>query len=40
LTDNERVTVWGDKNGDQIVAKVIVFSQFRGGRPPQTPQAP
>jgi hypothetical protein len=38
LADNERVTVWGDKNGDQIIAKVIVFSQFRGGRPPQQPQ--
>jgi hypothetical protein len=37
LADNERVTVWGDKNGDQIVAKVIVFSQFRGGRPQQQP---
>jgi hypothetical protein len=35
LTANERVTVWGDKNGDQITAKVIVFSQFRGGRPQQ-----
>jgi hypothetical protein len=36
LTDNERVTVWGDKNGDQIVAKVIVFSQAQGfQRPPQ-----
>jgi hypothetical protein len=39
LTANERVTVWGDKNGDQISAKVIVFSQFSGGRPQQqTPQ--
>lgn len=41
LTANERVTVWGDKNGDQITAKVVVFSQFRGGgggpqQPPQT----
>lgn len=35
LTANERVTVWGDQNGDQITAKVIVFSQFRGGRPQQ-----
>jgi len=35
LAANERVTVWGDKNGDQITAKVIVFSQFRGGRPQQ-----
>jgi len=35
LAANERVTVWGDKSGDQITAKVIVFSQFRGGRPQQ-----
>jgi hypothetical protein len=38
LTDNERLTVWGDQTGDQITAKVIVFSQFRGGS--QTPQPP
>jgi hypothetical protein len=38
LAENEQVTVWGDKNGDQIVAKVIVFSQFRGGVQPQPPQ--
>ena len=31
LSDNERITVWGDQNGDQITAKVIVYSQFRGG---------
>jgi hypothetical protein len=35
LAADERVTVWGDKNGDQIIATVIVFSQFRGGRPQQ-----
>jgi hypothetical protein len=36
LTNNERVTVWGDKNGDQIIATVIVFSQAQGfQRPPQ-----
>jgi hypothetical protein len=35
LAASERVTVWGDKNGDQVIAKVIVFSQFRGGRPQQ-----
>jgi hypothetical protein len=43
LSDNERITVWGDQNGDQITAKVIVYSQFRGGggqgQPqPQSPQ--
>jgi hypothetical protein len=41
LTDNERLTVWGDQNGDQITAKVIVYGQFRGGfqgqQPPQQP---
>ena len=31
LKGNERVSVWGDQNGDQITAKVIVYSQFRGG---------
>jgi hypothetical protein len=38
LTDNERITVWGDQNGDQITASVIVFSQSGGGRPQQQPQ--
>jgi hypothetical protein len=38
LTDNERITVWGDQNGDQITAKVIVYGQFRGGG--QAPQQP
>lgn len=38
LTGNERVTVWGDQNGDQITAKVIVYSQFRGGAQGQQPQ--
>jgi len=39
LTGNERVTIWGDQNGDQITAKVIVYSQFRGGGgQPQQPQ--
>ncbi len=32
LSGNERVTVWGNQNGDQIVAQVIVYSQFRGGQ--------
>jgi len=35
LSDNERITVWGDQNGDQITAKVLVYSQFRGGSQPQ-----
>jgi hypothetical protein len=38
LSGNERVTVWGDLNGDQITAKVIVYSQFQGGGRPQQPQ--
>ena len=38
LTDDEGITVWGDQTGDQITARVIVFSQFRGGS--QTPQPP
>jgi hypothetical protein len=29
ITANSRVTVWGDKNGDKITAKVIVYSQPR-----------
>ena len=40
LTGNERVTIWGDQNGDQITAKVIVYSQFRGGGQPQQQQQP
>jgi hypothetical protein len=38
LSGNERVTVWGDQNGDQITAKVIVYTQFRGGGQPQQQQ--
>jgi hypothetical protein len=38
LTANERITVYGDQNGDQITAKVIVYGQFRGGG--QFPQQP
>lgn len=37
LSDNMRVTVWGDQNGDQIAATVIVYSQFRGGPQQQQP---
>jgi hypothetical protein len=40
LTGNERVTVWGDQNGDQITAKVIVYGQFRGGGQQQPQQPP
>ncbi len=35
MTNNDRVTIWGDQNGDQITATVIVYSQFRGGGQPQ-----
>ncbi len=38
LSDNERVTVWGDQHGDLITAKVIVYTQFRGGGQPQQQQ--
>ena len=38
LSDNERVTVWGDQSGDQITAKVIVYTQFQGGARPQQQQ--
>jgi hypothetical protein len=38
LSGNERVTVWGDLNGDQITAKVLVYTQFRGGGQPQQQQ--
>ena len=40
LGSNERVTVWGDLNSDQITAKVIVYTQFRGGGQPQQQQQP
>jgi hypothetical protein len=35
LTANVRVTVWGTRSGNQITAKVIVFSSFTGR--PQSP---
>jgi hypothetical protein len=34
LSGNTRVTIWGDQNGDQVVAKVIVY-QFQGFQRPQ-----
>ncbi len=33
-----RLTIWGTLNGTQATAKVIVFSQFRGGGQPQQQQ--
>jgi hypothetical protein len=32
---NSRVTIWGDQNGDQITAKVIVYTQARSSQPQQ-----
>jgi hypothetical protein len=32
---NARVTIWGTLNGTQATAKVIVFTQLRGGGQPQ-----
>ncbi len=29
MGDNTRVTIWGDQSGDQITAKVVVYSQLR-----------
>jgi hypothetical protein len=29
ISANSRVTIWGDRNGDQITAKVVVYSQIR-----------
>jgi hypothetical protein len=39
ISDNESITVWGDQNGDQIMANVIVYGQFRGGGQFQQPPA-
>mgnify|MGYP001184913094 CR=1 FL=1 len=38
LMDNEMITVYGDQNGDQITAKVIVYNQSRGSFQRQPPQ--
>ena len=40
LSDNERVTVWGVQNGHQITARLIVYTQFRGGFQPQQQPPP
>jgi hypothetical protein len=29
LASSDRVTIWGDQNGSQITAKVVVYSQPR-----------
>jgi hypothetical protein len=34
IADGSRVTVWGEKSGDQIVAGVIVYSQLRNFQQP------
>ncbi len=35
INTNNRVTVWGDQNGNQITAKVLVYSQMSFFRPQQ-----
>jgi len=32
LASNDRVTIWGDQNGNQITAKVVVYSQPRSSQ--------
>jgi hypothetical protein len=34
IADGSRVTVWGEKSGDQVVAGVIVYSQLRNFQQP------
>lgn len=34
IADSNRVTVWGEQSGDQVVAKVIVYSQLRNFQQP------
>ncbi len=38
IPTNARVTIWGTLNGTQATAKVIVFTQFRGGGGQPQPQ--
>jgi hypothetical protein len=40
LAANSRVTVWGDRNGNQITAKVIVYAQFAPRQQPNTGSNP
>ncbi len=35
INTNSRVTVWGDQNGNQITAKVLVYTDPLAFRPPQ-----
>jgi hypothetical protein len=34
ISDNSRVTIWGDRTGDQIIAKVVVYSEPRAFQQP------
>ena len=40
IASGYRVTVWGDKNGNQITAKVIVYTQFTPRQQPNTTDNP
>ena len=35
IAANSSVTIWGDQNGNQITAKVIVYTQLRSSQPQQ-----
>ncbi len=35
LSNNERVTVWGTQNGNEVTAQVVVYSQPRNFQQPQ-----